>query len=212
MASAMIHICVAKRLNEKLKRNEKDFFLGSIAPDIAKQIGQTKHKSHFLKPELPKNVPDVQAFIEKYSFELNQDFCLGYLVHLYTDKYWFDGFLDQLVLDDCVRLLDGTYVHLNEKTILDILYGDYTNLNTQLLDLYDLDLSLFYEPVCIPNSKIEEIPIDQLQLLVDKMSIIIENSKEKKPMIFDITQIQNFIEEVSDKIYTKLLEQKIITK
>jgi len=200
---SIIHICVAKKLNEKLKRSKKMLFLGSIAPDISKQI---------LRPELPNNVPDVEAFIKKYSFELDQDFCLGYLIHLYTDKYWFNGFIDYLIQNESVKLLDGTYASFNEKTILDILYGDYTNLNVQLLDLYNLDLSLFYEPVITPVSKIEEIPLDKLQILVDKMGIIIENTKERKAYLFDITKIQNFIEEVSEKIYEKLVEKKIVAK
>ena len=49
MASAIIHIAVAKCLENKLHiENKKDYYLGSIAPDISKQIGQTKIKSHFL--------------------------------------------------------------------------------------------------------------------------------------------------------------------
>ncbi len=49
MASAIIHICVAKELNKVLGLEEHPLFLGSIAPDISKQIGETKEKSHFLK-------------------------------------------------------------------------------------------------------------------------------------------------------------------
>ena len=48
MASAIIHICVAKEINKTLQLPEKELFLGSIAPDISKQVGQTKEKSHFL--------------------------------------------------------------------------------------------------------------------------------------------------------------------
>ena len=39
MASAVIHLCVAKKVNEKLKMNERELLLGSIAPDISKQVG-----------------------------------------------------------------------------------------------------------------------------------------------------------------------------
>ena len=48
MASAIIHISVAKKINEILHMNEKELFLGTIAPDISKQIGESKDKSHFL--------------------------------------------------------------------------------------------------------------------------------------------------------------------
>lgn len=49
MASAIIHLAVAKVLEDNLHiENKKDYYLGSIAPDISKQIGQSKQKSHFL--------------------------------------------------------------------------------------------------------------------------------------------------------------------
>ena len=39
MASAIIHLAVAKKILEKIHvENEYDYYLGSIAPDIAKQI------------------------------------------------------------------------------------------------------------------------------------------------------------------------------
>ena len=48
MASAMIHIAVAKLLENELNiKNKKDYYLGSIAPDISKQIGLEKYISHF---------------------------------------------------------------------------------------------------------------------------------------------------------------------
>lgn len=48
MASAIIHLAVAKVLKPYFNiTNENDYYLGSIAPDIAKQIGQKKDKSHF---------------------------------------------------------------------------------------------------------------------------------------------------------------------
>ena len=39
-------------------------------------------------------------FTSLYKDELHKDFELGYLVHLYTDKLWFNGFLDSLVLNN----------------------------------------------------------------------------------------------------------------
>ena len=42
MASAIIHMCVAKKVNEVLKMDENMIFLGSIAPDISKIVGESK--------------------------------------------------------------------------------------------------------------------------------------------------------------------------
>lgn len=209
MASAIIHICVAKKINEKLKRNENALFLGAIAPDISKLIGETKEKSHFLTT-MKKNVPNILEFMQKYKDDLNHDFELGYFIHLYTDKLWFDGFIDRYVLGDSIRLLDGTEIGISEEEATHLIYNDYTNLNIQLLDEYGLDLSLFYLPLSYPDTKINEIPIDKLQILVDKMGVIVKNSTQKVPYVFDITKVKQFIEETSDIIYQKLIEFHII--
>lgn len=39
--------------------------MGSIAPDIAKLVGETKQKSHFLYNE-KEDVPNIKMFTNKY--------------------------------------------------------------------------------------------------------------------------------------------------
>ena len=67
-----------------------------------------------------------------------------------------------------------------------------------------MDLSLFYEDFQIPDTEITEIPKEKLNILLDKMSIIIENSKEEKNYIFDIYLIKEFIEETKERILQEL--------
>lgn len=206
MASAIIHICVAKKINEKLKRNEKRLFLGTIAPDISKQIGETKIKSHFLENTRKDNVPVLTDFLRKYQNELNNDFELGYYIHLYTDKIWFEEFMPTLTCANTVRLLDGTILKTSGQEMTRLIYNDYTNINVSLLDAYDLNLSLFYEEIEYPITKLNEIPIDKLNIIVDKMGIIIENSSEETSYIFDIEMIRNFIDDCSNIILDNLRE------
>ena len=44
MASAVIHLCVAKKIHNYLQNDERLFSLGSIAPDIAKIVGEDKNQ------------------------------------------------------------------------------------------------------------------------------------------------------------------------
>ncbi len=208
MASAIIHICVAKKINEKLQVEEKPFLLGSIAPDISKQIGEAREKSHFLT-SLKSDVPDIRAFLDKYQNSLNNPFLLGYFVHLYTDKIWFDEFMRERLLHHSIHLLDGTTVNLPPDEIREIIYNDYTNINVDLIDEYDLDLSLFYEDFPLPNVEMDEIPVSKLPILIDKMSIIIENSKKTKGYVFDMPIIIEFIEYATTKILHKIEEYQI---
>ena len=206
MASAVIHICVAKKLGEKINKNTRDYYLGSIAPDISKEIGETKYVSHFLKDSIKSNVPNINLFLEKYKNDLKNDFTLGYFIHLYTDKIWFDHFIENFVVNSTVRLMDGTFLNCNEDDIVSIVYNDYTNINIDLIDEYDLDLSLFYEEFEKPITSINEIPIDQLDVLIDKMGIIIANSKLEKKYLFDMEDINRFIDDSVEKIYNYLIE------
>lgn len=200
MASAIIHLAVAKTLEKYLNvENPRDYYLGSIAPDIAKQIGESKQRSHFLI-NARDDIPNIELFTNKYPNFKNNSFDLGYYIHLYTDKIWFSRFTSQIYFGNCIKLLDGTVINTFPEEITKIIYQDYTNLNVQLLDEYKMDLSLFYEDFIVPNTNIEEIPKEKLNILIDKMGIIIENSKEEKPYTFDTFLVLQFIDEASQEI------------
>lgn len=204
MASAIIHLAVAKELYQYFDiADKKDYYLGAIAPDIAKQIGRTKQESHFLYSE-KENVPNIKMFTDKYPNFKNISFDLGYYIHLFTDKLWFDKFLGQLVSNNAIKLIDGTILNCKEEEIAKLIYMDYTNLNIQVIDEYKLDLSLFYEEFKVPKTKITEIPIQNLDILIDKMGIIIENSKTAKNYIFDIFLIKQFIKYATKRILTEI--------
>ena len=49
MASALIHIAVASEVNKKVNRDRSKLLIGSIAPDLAKIMGEEKERSHFIK-------------------------------------------------------------------------------------------------------------------------------------------------------------------
>lgn len=204
MASAVIHLAVAKELLPYLEvANVNEYYLGSIAPDIAKLVGETKQKSHFLYNER-EDVPNIKMFTNKYKDFKKNSFDLGYYIHLFTDKIWFDKFLRKLVQNSSVKLLDGTIIECSKEQFVNLIYSDYTNLNIELIDEYNIDLSLFYEEFQIPNTKIEEIPKDKLYILINEMGIIIENFRQEKEYILDIFLIESFISEVKERILSEL--------
>ena len=211
MASAVIHLAVAKVLEPYLKiTNKKDYYLGSIAPDIAKQIGESKQKSHFLYNER-KDVPNIKMFTNKYPNFYKNDFDLGYYIHLFTDKLWFDKFLNNLVQSNSVKLIDGTILNTTPEELRNLIYTDYTNLNIKIIEEYNMDLSLFYEKFQKPNTKIEEIPIHKLNILIDKMGIIIENSNREKNYVYDIYLIKQFIEDTKERILQEIKDYECVT-
>lgn len=202
MASVMIHLSIAEEINKKIKHNKKELFLGAIAPDISKQLGRSKVVSHFQNGD--DNIPVLDKFLEKYGCHMNDDFILGYYIHLYTDYLWFKYFMTDINYKNMVRFLDGRVLELNEDEFYKLVYNDYTNLNVRLIDEYDLDLSLFYEPLIVPKIQMDEIPVEQLQILLDATSVIIENSKARKDYVFDIDSIKKFVAFATEVILTDI--------
>ena len=207
MASIVIHMCVASEINKKIKvKNYDDFLLGSIAPDISKVVGWSRDLSHFINRNI-NNYPDVNSFLNKY--KINNEFLLGYYVHLYTDYLWFKDFIKNINYNGLITLIDGTKVDYDSKTFMKYIYNDYTNLNIKLIDEYNLDLSLFSNPINIPNVYMDEIPIEKLQELLDSASLIIENSKEHKEYLFDIYEIKKFIDYSVDIICNDIFKRQL---
>lgn len=216
MASTIMHIAVAdklyKKINSKININYYDYILGSIAPDISKLIGEDKKNPHFMVCE--DDIPDIKKFLDKYINDLDNSFTLGYFIHLYTDKLFYRDYLPLFVQDDfltsIVRYLDGNVVELSKEDRIRLFYNDYTNLNTLIIDEYELNLDLFYNEFIEPKTNITEIPIEKLELLIDNAGIIIENLSKEKNYVINISQVKSFIDDCVEEIYERLLSLEVI--
>lgn len=201
MASAIIHIAVAKKVNEYLNMEEKPYFLGSIAPDLGKYVYGSKDKMHFLNGK-NNDIPDIDDFLQKYKKYLSNPFEMGYFIHLLTDFYWFKDFFNKN-LDLFTEIADNIEIANKEKyknSLEALMYNDYTSLNIEVIDHYNLVLDLFYEDFELPDIFIKEVPKDKLYLIIEKMGIMIENSAKSKIEILNSKYIYQFIEETSEKI------------
>ena len=198
MASAIIHICVAKKVNEYLKFKEKELFLGTIAPDIAKEINKSKNESHFITKK--EDIPNLDLFLSKYKGNLKTAFDYGYFIHLYTDKLWYSKLTTDLIGEDGLALLESKDVKNNALLMRDMFYKDYTNMNIRLIDKYNLDLTLFYEDFEVPKTCIKEIPVKKLNILIDKMGIIIANSHNRRNKVLEYQKVVKFIDESAKEI------------
>ena len=207
MASSVIHMAVANEINKVIKKDTHKLLIGSIAPDISKHLGETKVKSHFLDSE-DTDIPNIDKFLNKYKDKLDDDFVMGYYIHLYTDYLWFKYFISEIYNEEnnMITKLDGSMVKCNGNMLSIYIYNDYTNMNIKLLDEYNMDVSIFYEEIPYLENIIDEIPMDKIKTIVDKTSIIIENTKEHKDFVFNIENIKKFIERSTELILAQLKE------
>lgn len=216
MASSIMHIAVAnqlyKKINSKLDINYYDYILGSIAPDISKTINEPRSISHFFDNNI--EIPNIDKFLEKYKSTLNNSFNLGYFIHLYTDKLFFKEYYPLFIKDNFItsniKCLDGNTIKISTEERTKLLYNDYSNLNIQLIDEYNLNLDLFYNEFIIPKTNITEIPINKLNLLIDNASLILQNLNTKKEYIIDISSIKSFIDDCIEEIYNQLISIGVI--
>lgn len=211
MASSLIHVAVCNKLNKKLKRDRKKILIGTVAPDISKLIGETKKHTHFLISD-DENIPDLDKFLSKYKDNLDDDFVLGYYIHLFIDYLWFKYFMSEIYDKDkrLVTKLDGTEVECYGQMLVLYIYNDYTNLNYSLTKKYNLDMSFLYEEIPIFDDIIEEAHMDKLNIVIDKFREIYENSKIHKDMIFNMDNVNKFIDLSIKLISTNLEELKLL--
>ena len=190
MASAIMHLCIAKEVNKYLHMDERALLLGSIAPDLSKELGETKEISHFLDHSSEDDLPNIDHFLRKYRQDFHNPFTMGYLIHLLSDKYWFRDYINAYI---------SRYTHDKDKKTLtysalrSVIYNDYTNINIDLIEHYNLSLDIFFNEYSLPQSNITEIPINKLPVLIDKLSLIIKESTTEKTFVFNTNDIIEFI-------------------
>lgn len=186
MASYIIHMAVAKEINKVLKRNEAKLLIGSIAPDISKCLNQSKIKSHFIDNKY--DLPNIDKFLSIYKNKLNDDFVMGYYIHLYTDLLWFSHFLPEKINNN--KMIQN----LDDDWRLMCVYNDYTSLNIPIIKKFNLDLDLLYKENIYDIPKIiDGFPYNELDKLFDNAIKIIK-SNNTEPILFDIDDINEFID------------------
>lgn len=208
MASAIMHLAIAKKVNEQLNLNERELFLGSLAPDLNKMVRRSKARAHFYKRGTSDI--DLDKFVDKYGRSMSKPFEMGYYLHLYADKLWDEHLFTDIFDDDCIKLLNGTTLKLDAEERKKIVYNDFTNLNVNIIDKYGIDLSLFYMELKFPKSKIDEVPVKKLNLIVDKMGTFIKNSKKQKTVVLDCKNVYKYIDDSAKIIINDLKERGFI--
>ena len=205
MASTLIHMAIGKKLAKKLNKDNQEFLLGTIAPDLSKIIGESRSISHFID-DADEETPNINRFLQKYIKDLNNDFVLGYYVHLYTDYLWFKYFIPEIFNKGhkLITKIDGTVINMDKKDFTKYVYNDYTNLNYLLIDKYNIDVNIFYESIDNIPDIIEELKASQLDKLLQKSIEIIDNSKTEKEFLFNMEHIDNFIELCEKLILSEL--------
>ena len=183
MPGFILHLTAAQMLRSHLHKypdfpypiqSVNDFLIGNLLPDATDQ----KEVSHFRNPVYRDKMmvfPDLTRFLQKYSFLLSDSSVLGYYFHLYIDRKFFKDFIPQVVefydkngqITDIRDEVATVYIQKSQTSIPfskylteEYYYGDYTRMNTYLVNQYKIPLDLNPEVV---NPGISEICYKDVQ-------------------------------------------------
>ncbi|MGF0033595.1 hypothetical protein ACQRBN_11600 [Bariatricus sp. SGI.154] len=218
MPGYILHLTAARMVldmlpeSSELHRNPKsqnDFLIGSLLPDVVKE----KAVSHFRNPDGCGNIveyPDLDLFFRKYRHLMGNRSCLGYYFHLYIDRRFFREYLPEIVefMDYegrmTIRTAEVAWVHIRRtgekipvrKFFSDIYYyGDYTNMNTYLMERYHLPIYPGALDISVENPGIEEVDYADISRVLDELQeyLVVPVSAIGELKVFDVEDLLKFL-------------------
>ncbi|MFC7680769.1 hypothetical protein [Paenibacillus sp. GCM10028914] len=182
MGSRIMHYCISAGLARELMINDDQFFLGSIAPDVHKNMNTPKSISHFMKEDNDgKFFADYLEFNHKYLRYMKDPFYLGYFYHLISDVIWVEEIYYKKI----------KWLPQPEKKEAQLkYYRDFWRLNGKLIDYY----SLAYRPIDVKPIEIEEIDYRYLPELIKDLEVDFLMKDEAKAEELEILEFEEVID------------------
>lgn len=206
--------------------------------NLKRKNREEKISTHFRNPNNEDNVlklPEPSMFITKYSKLLTKDISvLGYLFHLYTDRYFFSKLFPKTFIslkengEIALKEKDSYMIRIlkNNQTVSDSIfwtgtsplsiYSDYTILNKLLLEFFGTSFNpdelLSFSKSQFINPGIEEVDYSKIDEIILKTKRFIEESYETSDTnlnVFDENTVKEFIHEVAESFlneYAHLLK------
>lgn len=215
MPGFILHMTAAKMLFQKWQQNiidPNEFQVGNLIPDSVSD----KTFSHFRHPDRNEKLmvyPDLDLFLNKYSHLLHSSSCLGYYFHLFIDRVYAKDYIPQVVTfydvngQECADRKDITHALIKRtgelvpiRTIFsdEYYYGDFTKLNTYLIQRFDLSTDFdFY----VMNPGIKEVDYTDIEKIQKQLQGYLDVPAEavSELKVFDIEDLLAFLEGATEK-------------
>ena len=160
-----------------------NYFVGTVSPDSWRNSNSTKEGTHFISNE-NSNDYNYDYFYEKYREYLNNEFVLGYLIHLIVDKYWHtNNFI-------------GTTINQDE-------YDELNKACSNVINQYEIKKLELPDDLDTP---IEELEISGLIKTIDYLNSV--NYLSDMNSNFNIDEVMIRIDETASFVINELLRLK----
>lgn len=196
MGSRLMHLIIAEQVAEKIElSNRPRFLLGGIAPDAV--LGrEQKTKSHYYEGSVDDGTRRVnyRRFIEKYGERMQDEFTLGYLVHLVADNVWMT---DIYFKKDMKKRIDA------DPSVLEKWHADFRKLNGMLIDQFGCaGLAAQLAAAKLPDAFLEEIKISDLDVFIKETLGDFQSSQRFSNSdleIYSVEEITGYIKSAADQ-------------
>ena len=192
MPNITIHEQVGYYLSEKIKKNSYDYYLGILAPDTPNLNGFGPKKERWEAHQRKKDYNDwrksLKEFYIKEKDNYNEDFILGYYIHILTD----------IIYDDFL------YLKVREKILKDYTLEQSHQVMRDDMEKYYFEEQDIVKEVLLNNNKSYDILNIKSDDLIAWKNKELNNFKEKNECRY-ITK--DIIKELEEKVLVELKEQ-----
>lgn len=206
--------------NKDIEINRNSFETGNLIPDSVFD----KTWSHFRNPRRQEKLmvyPDLDLFLAKYEHLLTDSSCLGYYFHLFIDRVYARDYIPQIVTfydnngQEATNRSDITHAFIKRtqelvpiKTFFsdEYYYGDFTKLNTYLINRFHLTTDFNFADVNNPG--IEEVDYSNIASIQKQLASYLDVSENaiNELKVFETEHLLSFLEHAVDEFVMFLLK------
>ena len=221
MPTPMMHIAIAKKVNEKLSLEKDLLYIGCL---LTNWTNVEYHVSHFKKQEEGiEGLSNPDLFINKYFSYLEDPVVLGYLIHLLTDRFWNKYMVNNVYLYDNEMQVVGVKTKkkkeltLSQESIQALKAKTYNKYDNYLLSKNLVD-NIKEKVLTIPSLDEIKINQDELDKKIDEYNKLVKDQKKKimlpklnnRYSLINQKEFENNIERCASYVYSYLRRNDII--
>lgn len=219
MPTPMMHVAIAKKVNEKLNLEDDLLYIGCL---LTNWTNVEYHVSHFKDEEGIEGLTNPDTYVNKYEKLLDNPIVLGYLIHLLTDRFWNKYMVNNVYLYNNDMEVVG--VKTKKKKELTLNPESIHTLKAKTYNKYDNYL-VSKKMVSNINEKVldlpavEEIKITTMELdkKIDEYNQLLKEHKKRiklpslnKYSLLNQKEFENNLERCASYVYSYLRRNDII--
>jgi len=222
MPTPMMHVAIAKKVNEKLFLEEDLLYIGCL---MTNWTNVEYHVSHFKEEnEGIEGLSNPDKYVSKYQDKLNDPIVIGYLIHLLTDRFWNKYMVNNVYLYNNENQVVGVKtkkrkkLNINQDSIYELKKKTYDKYDNYLISKNLVDL-IKEKILVLPSLDEIKITIEELDQKIYEYNKLVKDQKKKisflsfnknKYSLINQKEFEDNLERCAGYIYSYLKKNDIV--